>query len=241
MRKVLLILCLFLFSCKGDKNSYNDPIAILLGASPKYSPFISNLLPRRLAPEIRSSTGVYPPSQLVVTGRNFSLIPQENRVLFNDILGRVDYSTETELRLTPPPGITSGLLSVSRMGGECNSFDRKSGLNCAAIEYYVDCYSNYNNVFGEEVNLPLRELQKIEFESNGTKAFRADLPQGDYSINIACSAQVIVQRFTNSCVPIDEFRENSNLLINPQIPVQGGFTLQFFVSTTKGTCNIGVL
>jgi hypothetical protein len=242
MSKIIFFLLVAILSfCKGDKNANNDPFAILLGVSPKYSPTITSLTPKKVAPEIQSSIGVYPATEVIITGRNFSTIPEENILSFNGVSAPVIFSSPTEIRAKVPSGVTSGLLSVSRPGGSCYSLDKKSGINCSATEFYVDCYTNYKNVFGEEILLTFGKLEKIEYDTNGTKAFRVDLPSGDYSLNILCSNAVIVQRFTNTCVAIDEFKDNSNLLINPQIPVTGGFTLQFFISTTKGTCTIGVL
>lgn len=234
------IIFIFLLHCKGDTNSYNDPISILLGISPKYTPTITDIQPRKLNPEIRSSSAYHPPSQVKILGRNFSVIAEENLVLFNEIPATVIYSTTTEILTNVPNGAYSGLLSVSRYGGVCNSLDKKSGINCSAMEYYIDCYKPYNNIYGEEILLKFGEFQKVEYSKNGTHAFRVDLAPGDYKINIFCPTQVIVQYFTKTCEAIDVFNDNINLLLNPTIPVQGGYTLQFFLSTAKGTCTIGV-
>lgn len=239
--KIALLLVFWITFCKGDKNSNNDPLSILLGLSPKYSPAISDIQPRKLNPEIRSSSAYHPPSQVKILGRNFSLVASENLVLFNDIPATVLSSTSTEILTVVPNGATSGLLSVSRLGGVCNSFDKKSGINCSAMEYYVDCYKPYKNIYGEEILLKFGELQKVEFTTNGTHAFRVDLPQGDYKIQIFCPSQVIVQYFTKTCEAIDVYNDNVNLLLNPTIPVSGGYTLQFFLSSSKGTCTIGVI
>lgn len=237
--KAVLVLLLLWF-CKGDKNSYNDPISIILGLSTKYSPIITDIQPRRLNPEIRSSSAYHPATQVKIYGRNFSVVPSENQVLFNEIPATVLHSTQTEITTTVPNGTYSGLLSVARLGGVCNSLDKKSGPNCSATEYYVDCYKPYNNIYKEEILLKFGELQKIEYSVSGTHAFRVDLQPGDYKINIFCPSQVIVQYFTKTCEAIDVFNDNTNLLLNPAISVTGGYTLQFFVTSTKGTCTFGI-
>lgn len=240
MKGFLVLVLAFLF-CKGDKNPYNDTLSILLGISPKYSPTITDIQPRKLNPEIRSSSAYHPPSQVIIRGRNFSFVPYENLVLFNDIPANVISSTDQEIITLVPNGVKSGLLSVSRFGGVCNSLDKKSGINCSATEYYVDCYKPYNNIYKEEILLQFGKLNKIEYTTSGTNAYRVDLPPGEYKLNIFCASQVIVQYFTATCEAIDVFNDNTNLLLNPTIPVSGGYTLQFFVSASKGTCNIGIL
>ncbi len=239
--KMVWILVLGALFCKGDKNSYNDTIAILLGVSPKYSPTITSIEPKKLNPEIRSSSAYHPPSQVTIRGRNFSVVSYENLVLFNDIPATVIYSTEKEILTTVPNGVKSGLVSVSKQGGICNSLDKKSGINCSATEYYVDCYKPYNNIYKDEILLEVGKLNKIEYTTNGTNAYRVDLPQGEFKINIFCPSQVIVQYFTPTCEAIDVYNDNINLLLNPTIFVTGGYTLQFFVSASKGTCTISIL
>lgn len=240
MKKFWIFILAVLF-CKGDKNSYNDTLSILLGISPKYAPTITDIQPRKLNPEIRSSSAYHPPSQVIIHGRNFSFVSSENIVLFNDIPATVIYSTDKEIFTTVPKGVKSGLLSVSRFGGVCNSLDKKSGINCSATEYYVDCYKPYNNFYGEEILLNFGEIRKIEYSTSGTHAYRVDLPPGEYKINIFCVSQVIVQYFTPTCEAIDVYDDNTNLLVNPTISVSGGYTLQFFVSAGKGDCNISIV
>lgn len=235
--KLLIVLTVLLF-CKNDKNSYNSLITQVLGLSPQYWPAIQTIEPKKGSPQSQTVSGVNSATTVIIKGRNFSFIPSENIVTFNGISAAVNYSTDKEIWTSVPNGATTGLLSISKPGGICISLDKKSGPGCAASEFYIDCYAPYSRMYGEETLLKVGAISKITYDSFETKPFRVELLDGEHTISISCKSPVSVRRFTNTCAASEETQNGSTVLVNPQLKVTGGYTFQFFLSSTKSECSI---
>ncbi|MCB1178245.1 MAG: IPT/TIG domain-containing protein, partial [Leptospiraceae bacterium] len=233
---IFLVLLLLLSRCKSDDNEYNDSLSILTGLSPTYQSSISSVTPRRGSPYIKSEYLEYQASKVLIKGRNFSYLPSELSVTFNDIPAQIEYSSDTEIYTSVPTGASSGLLKIAKSGGTCYSLDGKSGYNCSAIDYYVDCYASSNKAFGEEVVITPGVFNSVTFEKTGLKAFRSDLPQGNYTLAVSCISTVGIQTFSNSCVPTTHTTSE----VNPQVSITGGYTIQFLIYSIEGNCTIGI-
>jgi hypothetical protein len=239
MKKIVpflfIFFCLF---CKGDKNPSSSLISILIGLPSQYSPAITSVIPKKGASLQSTSIGTYGPTKVTINGRNFSPVPLENTVRFNGVQALVTYSSLTQIITTVPDGVTTGLLEVTKSGGACTSLDKKSGANCTATEFYIDCYSTYGNIFGSEILLTTGKKEVANFESFSTKAFRVELTPNPHIISVFCKNLVMVRTFDNTCVSTEQQQNGSSFLTNPEITVNGGFTLQFFVSSLKTDCTI---
>ncbi|MDX1959965.1 MAG: IPT/TIG domain-containing protein [Leptospiraceae bacterium] len=241
--KFLFVVFVFFFSCKGDDTSQREILSFLLGLpSSSYNLAITNVVPKFGSPK-QSTTlfGEFPATKVTISGRNFSLVPSENIVRFNGVQSVVDFSSTTEIRTTVPTNASTGVLSVSKIDGNCSSLDKKSGYNCSGTEFYLNCYSSYNSIYGEQNLLTVNKKETFVYDGYSTKAFRVDLTNRTHTINIICKNLTSVKTFSNTCVPTDVIQDGSTFLSNPTVNVSGGYTLEFFVSTLKSDCTILVL
>lgn len=86
----------------------------LLGScskDPEPTPFISSFAPLA-GPEATAVT---------ISGANFSALPEGNEVQFNGIRAVVTSATSTQLKVTVPPGATSGVITLKVNGQYCVS------------------------------------------------------------------------------------------------------------------------
>lgn len=58
---------------------------------------------------------------VTISGSNFAAIPEGNEVRFNGIKAAVTASTASEIKVTVPPGATSGIISINVNGQTCVS------------------------------------------------------------------------------------------------------------------------
>ena len=236
-KKLLILLVLFLFKCESKSSSSNN----LLTVSVLSYPVITTLEPRYVNPSFTINKVTYPASSLTITGRNFSAVPAENTVLFNGIPASVVSSTTTEIVANVPNGTYSGVITVAKSGGVCNSLDKKSGINCGGADLYVNCYLPFKSEYGSEILLNSSSQNSISFtESVGTKAFRVDLLGGTRQITLNCPNNMNVTMFSKTCSPTitNDVTPSSTI---PQFSISGGYTLQFFVTTQKGNCTFTIL
>ena len=105
---------------------------------------------------------------------------------------------------------------------------------------YVSCYAPFKEEYGSEILLSYGTQNSITFtESVGTKAFRVDLTIGTKSLLLNCPNNMTVTLFSKTCSPsITKDIVPSN--ITPQLTFDGGYTLQFFITTQAGDCKITV-
>ena len=105
---------------------------------------------------------------------------------------------------------------------------------------YVSCYAPFKEEYGSEILLSYGTQNSITFtESIGTKAFRIDLVTGTKSMLLNCPNNMTVTLFSKTCSPsITQDIVPSS--ITPQLTFDGGYTLQFFVTTQAGDCKITV-
>jgi hypothetical protein len=236
----LVLLVTIVLNCKSDKNEYNDLLSIASGLSPAYQATITNLSVRKGSPRIQTSYADFPATKVIITGRNFSYIPTDLSVTFNNVPAPIEYSSDTQIFTSVPTGASSGLLKVVKSGGNCYSLDGKSGFNCSALEFYIDCYASSNKIFGEETSLTPGVLNTVTFDDTGIKPFRVDLPPGNFTLNVTCNSTVGIQTYSNSCVATTQTVNGSSVLFNPQLPIIGGYTVQFLMYSIKGNCKIGI-
>jgi hypothetical protein len=221
--------------CESSSSSSNSLAASLLTY-----PIITSIEPRFVNSTFAISGITYPATTLTISGRNFSAVTTDNIVLFNGISANVISSTTTEISTLVPDGVYSGVVTVSKVGGSCTSIDNKSGINCGGSDLYVSCYAPFKEEYGSEILLSYGTQNSITFtESIGTKAFRIDLVTGTKSMLLNCPNNMTVTLFSKTCSPsITQDIVPSN--ITPQLTFDGGYTLQFFVTTQAGDCKITV-
>jgi hypothetical protein len=249
----LLLLLLFTLTCKNETNKTNPYLSLLIGGKTPYSPEIYSMVPRKGNPSFTSPSifgfggGQFKETSILITGKNFVPSNSGNTILFNGTTALVDSATPTELRIRVPNGATSGPLSVANQGGTCNSIDKRSGPNCVSLDFYIDCYSPYNNIYGAEVSISTGTSQELVFENTSTKAIRSDLIQTlDNSsvvntINIQCTSLSRVLSFSQSCTPSELTINGNTLNLNPKFSIGTQFfTLQYFITAGKGTCVVRV-
>ena len=224
----------------GCESSSNSSSSSSLAASLLTYPIITSIEPRFVNSSFAISGITYPATTLKITGRNFSAVTTDNIVLFNGITANVISSTTTEISTLVPDGVYSGVVTVSKVGGSCTSIDKKSGVNCGGSDLFVSCYAPFKAEYGTEILLSYGTQNSITFtESIGTKAFRIDLAIGTRSMLLNCPNNMTVTLFSKTCSPsITKDIVPSN--ITPQLTFDGGYTLQFFVTTQAGDCKITV-
>ena len=256
LAKILFVLLItFFYSCKDDTTTTNPYIAYLIGGKTPYSPTIYNIEPKRGNPNFTTPPSfgfvqaTFDPTIVTITGKNFIPSTTGNTVLFNDVQAQVDFATETELKVKVPQGAISGVLSVSNNGGSCNSFDKKSGVNCEGQDFFIDCYGAYKGIYGAETAVGTGTNKTITYTGIGTKAFRSDLLYTDpytndgalNKISVTCATLTSVLVFSSSCVPSEFSADGTTLVFNPTIPINSKFyTVQYLLTAGKGDCTITV-
>jgi hypothetical protein len=257
MKFFLIILLFHLMVCKQNTNKPNPLLSFLIGAKTPYSPSIISVEPKIGNPAFSSpstlgflSVGAsqFDATKVTIRGKNFVPSTTGNTVLFNEIPATVEKANDQELLVVVPPGASSGPLSVANNNGACNSFDKRSGPNCASQDFFVNCYLPYKGIYGAELNIPSGTNQEFTLSEAGTKAIRSDLLQtlgsdsaAANTIRIQCATIVRVFTFSQSCVPT-EFAVNGNtFVVNPILNINTKFyTIQYFVSAGKGICTVRV-
>lgn len=254
--KILLLLLIgFFYSCKDDTTKTDPYISYLIGGRTPYSPTIYNIEPKRGNPGFTTQNSygfigaTFDPTIVTISGKNFIADKLGNTVLFNDIQAQVESATETEIKVKVPQGAISGVLTVSNLGGSCNSFDKKSGYNCQGQDFFIDCYGAYKGIYGAETSVGTGTNKTVTYTGIGTKAFRSDLlPTDPYTketalnkIAITCATLTSVLVFSSSCVPTEYTADGTSLVFNPIIPINSKFfTVQYLLTAGKGDCTIRV-
>ena len=232
-----ILILLFISKCESSSNTSSTSA---LALSALTYPIITSLEPNQIYSTFTLEGVVYPAASIKILGRNFSAVLSDNVVSFNGIIGSILSATATEITATVPGGVSSGVLTVAKNGGSCNSFDKKSGINCIGTDVYVNCYSPFKSTYGSEVSLSFGSQNSVEFtESIGTKVFKVDLPEGSRSLLLNCPSEMTVTVFSKICSPTKTASVVPSA-ITPQIQVTGGYTMQFFVTTQSGSCIISI-
>lgn len=211
------------FSCISS--SSEDPLAALL-TSP---PVVSSVTPQIGTPAQNNANATYSATEVVIKGENFGLEPI---VRFNDIVASVTLNTGTELYTKVPDGAFSGFITVSKSGGSCLP-NSKTGVNCAGMEYFIDCYTVTNKQYGAEIELKQGQSLSVEFDGNETKAFHTDTLLAARSLTIGCESVVTVRVFSRSCQATDYVLQN-----DPIIPFPAGVATQFYITAESATCSL---
>lgn len=233
----IYIICLLIFlGCESDSNNSN----FLLASTALTYPQITSLEPRSVNSPFSVNGTNYSASTLLIQGRNFSANLLENTVAFNGIPGVITASTTTELTVTVPSGVSSGVITVSKSGGICDSIDKKSGINCGGADIFVSCYGAYKGEFGSQILLESNKTNSITFSNSpiGTKAFRVDLASGLRSFTLNCPTSMDITTFSKKCEP--SYNAGVQPGSTPQITLEGGYTAEFLVSTQPGDCTFSI-
>ncbi|TGL86809.1 hypothetical protein EHQ68_16095 [Leptospira congkakensis] len=213
------------FSCISS--SSEDPLAALL-TSP---PVVSSVTPQIGTPAQNNSNALYSATEVVIKGENFGIEPV---VRFNDILAAVTLNTGTELYTKVPDGAYSGFITVSKSGGSCLP-NSKTGVNCAGMEYFIDCYAVTNKQYGPEIELKQGQSLSVEFDGQETKAFHTDTLLSSRTLTIGCQSTVTVRVFDRSCKATDYVLQN-----DPAIPFPVGVATQFYLTANAATCSLAL-
>lgn len=211
------------FSCISS--SSEDPLAALL-TSP---PVVSSVTPQIGTPVQNNLNALYSATEVVIKGENFGIDPV---VRFNDIIATISLNIGTELYTKVPDGAYSGFITVSKSGGSCLP-NSKEGVNCAGMEYFIDCYAVTNKQYGAEIELKQGQSLSIEFDGNETKAFRTDTLLSSRNLTIGCQSVVTVRVFDRSCRATDYVLQN-----DPVIPFPVGVATQFYITAESATCSL---
>lgn len=236
-RLVVPILVLFNFVyCESNSNNTN-----VLASSVLTYPVVTSLEPRSVNSAFTLNGVLYPASTLLIRGRNFSANANENTVQFNGTSGVVTASTTTELTVTVPAGVYSGVVTVSKLGGLCTSLDKKSGINCGGTDIYVSCYAPFKDNYGSQVLLEANKANKVTFTESPlqTKSFRVDLLAGLRTLTLNCPTNMNVTTFSKVCSPTYTASVTPSIS-TPQISIEGGYTMEFFVTTQPGDCTFTI-
>jgi hypothetical protein len=232
-----ILIVIFISKCESSSNTSSTNA---LALSALTYPIITSVEPNQIYSTFTLEGIVYPAASIKILGRNFSAVLADNVVSFNGIIGTIVSATASEITATVPEGVSSGVLTVSKNGGSCNSLDKKSGINCGGTDVYVNCYSAFKSTYGSEILLKFGSQNSVEFtESLGTKAFRVDLPEGNRTLLLNCPSEMTVTVFSKTCSPTKTTSIVPSVT-NPQIQVTGGYTMQFFVTTQSGSCTISI-
>ncbi len=176
----------------------------------------------------------YPPTQVRIRGKYLSSPSLEIR--FNSIKAAIIYNTGREILTEVPDGATTGQVFARKPNGICIP-NTNSGIDCSGKDFFVDCYSPYNQEFGKEIFLPWSTAIDYEFRGIETRAFRVEIPdfiaEGTSKVNLNCPDKVTVRYFSPSCGVTDLISVS-----NPQIPIPQGRIVQFFVTSVGGTCSL---
>jgi hypothetical protein len=233
--KIIKIIVLTLFIINNTSNCSNDSSNNnALAALATSSPIITELNPTRVHPTIVYGNVSYPSKEMKILGRNFSLLPTDLQVKFGIVPSTILSSTESEILVKVPDEISTGILTVSKSGGVCNSADGKSGINCGGRQYYVDCYEGINKPHSEEILLTVGKIEKITYNKTEFKAFKSELNPTPKTVQIRCPEKVSIAYFNKQCKPDETLKD----VTNPQWNIEGGFTHQFLMFTTSGECDI---
>lgn len=213
----------------------------------------------------------FPPSLVLVKGSGFDKNVSNHTITIGDI--KIDaftdfnsitnlfesveykpildkYDMEKDILFKVPYGVETGLLTIKRPGGECTSFDKKSGYLCSATEIYLDCYSAYKNRFGEETIINYNSTVQVEYEGLGIKAFKSNIEENLFTgtknvLNISCSTIFSLKRFDKYCTPKDEIIDGKDLIYKPisieiEAEPQKKWTMQYLITSGKGHCKINL-
>jgi len=236
-KKSFLIAGVFCLSAFCTKSKSNNDYLVSLLAESYVSPFITSMSAQRGSPSQSISGETYSATEVIVKGRGFIASLTDNTVTFNGTAATVTYASTTELRTSVPAGATSGIFSIVNKGGSCSSYDKRSGTFCATNDFYIDCYTPYSGVHGDETLVEYGKTTTVEYSTSGTKAFKSYLNSGSNTISISCDnyfTGIIVRYFTSSCVPTQE-----TYTTNPiSISLTGPYTAQYFVTGISGNCTI---
>ncbi|TGL39099.1 LIC10067 family putative lipoprotein [Leptospira perdikensis] len=211
------------FSCISS--SAEDPLAALL-TSP---PVVSSVTPQIGTPAQNNLNATYSATEVVIKGENFGLEPI---VRFNDTVATITLNIGTELYTKVPDGAYSGFITVSKSGGSCLP-NSKTGVNCAGMEYFIDCYAVTNKQYGSEIELKQGQSLSVEFDGNETKAFHTDTLLATRNLTIGCESVVTVRVFNRSCQATDYVLQN-----DPIIPFPAGVATQFYITAESATCSL---
>ncbi|MCW7488167.1 LIC10067 family putative lipoprotein [Leptospira meyeri] len=213
------------FSCKTSSNE--DPLASLL-TSP---PVVSSVTPQIGTPAQNNLNATYAATEVVIKGENFGIDPV---IRFNDVVATISLNTGTELYTRVPDGAFSGFITVSKSGGSCLP-NSKTGVNCAGMEYFIDCYTVANKQYGSEIELKQGHSLSIEFDGQETKAFHTDTLLSSRNLTIGCESTVTVRVFDRSCRATDYVLQN-----DPVIPFPAGVATQFYLTAQSATCSLAL-
>lgn len=252
MKFLYLLLFIFL-NCKDESKPTNPFLSFLIGAPTPFSPQIQTVEPKIgnpgfVTPSVLNfGATAFPATKVIVRGKNFIASITGNTILFNGTPAAVEAAYENELRLIVPDGATTGPLSITNNGGSCNSSDKRSGPNCTSQDFFINCYQPYKNSFGAETSLQNGIAFDYTQDSIETKTFRTDLlptienNTTNNTISVYCATLQRVLLFSESCAPREFIANGNNLVLNPNIPINSkSYTIQFFVTSGKGSCRIKV-
>ncbi len=251
--KLIYLFFLIFLECKDESKPTSPLLSFLVGAPTPFSPQIQSVEPKIGNPGFTTPSvlnfgaATFPATKVIVRGRNFMASTTGNTILFNGTPATVEAAYENELRLIVPDGATSGPLSITNNGGRCNSSDKRTGPNCTSQDFFINCYLPYKNSFGAETNLQNGIAFDYTQDSIETKTFRTDLLStidnniANNTISIYCASLQRVLLFSETCSPREFISNGSNLVLNPNISINSkSYTIQFFVTSGKGSCRIKV-
>lgn len=209
------------------KEGTEDALAVLLATNPSV---ISSVEPRVGTPAQANIDRNYPATNVIIKGENFGLT--DTKVFFNTVEAPILYNFGTEISTSIPTGARSGYVYVVKTGGSCTQ-GTKLGVNCTGSEFFIDCYSPYNNEFGAETSIDQGSSKNFEFSGEETKAIRVDFPAQAGNVTVDCPAAVTVKYFSPSC----DYTSLA-LVTDPSIPVSNSKVMQMLVTASDVTCTI---
>lgn len=235
MKFVYFLVFLIFLGCETKSENSNQLALLTLTY-----PVITSVEPRAVNSSFSLKEVNYPASTAKILGRNFSTNLSENVVAFNGISASVTASTSTELTVTVPSGVYSGIVTVSKSGGVCDSLDKKSGINCGGADIFVSCYGAFKEEYGVQVLIETNKSNKVTFSKSplDTKAFRVELPSGLRTFTLTCPTQMDITTFSKICAP--KFSSGVQPSSSPQITLEGGYTAEFLVTTQPGECTFTI-
>lgn len=241
---IFTVAFLLVLSCstgKEEDKTSKDAVSSLLGINTTYSPVIYSVDPKIGNPAFAASGLTFPATKVTINGKNFDPSLIGNIVRFNKVNAAVEYADAKKIIAVVPDGSTTGILSITSLGGSCNSPDGRSGWNCATSDFYVNCYSPYQSKYGAENEISSGSSATISFtEAAQPKAFRSDLLPGQNNILIGCLSLVQVVYFGTDCRAITHQVGGATYLLSPIINITGPYTVQYQITAGKGDCTIKV-
>lgn len=218
-----------------DKNKFANKVTFTNLPTVKSSPFS---IPATIlyVPQKEPSYFTTPYSSQTLTVAEFNN--------YSDLIEK--YQPEEHILVRVPQGVETGLMKITKSGGVCDSMDGRNGINCDAIDMYVDCYAPFKNFFETENLIEMNKEFKQTFTTTETRAFRVDLEEGKNYINVSCRTIFTFKHFTRSCKAVEKIINDKNLIYAPtSIEIEREkdkpFTLQFQIAAGKGECSIIVL